>query len=212
MCIFVPLCKYFGGKHSKKWSCRVTWFKFWWTLSHAPPKRLYQITSPYSAWENLIPQALDKTGNQQSNSGVSFLGKHGIVILFYVSLITVKLGIFSHVYWPSAFFLNIGRHTRFSNVLHCFVVICLFSPLCIKDIFLCQFTHFCIILNAYTVCQYHTFQSVSYCWASKSPLLWLFFAKTVASMVGAMQHIEHALISLGWIPRSGIASQGACIL
>ena len=51
---------------------------------------------------------------------VNFLDKH--IILMCISLITVKLGIFSYVYWPSTFFLYICSHIHFLDVLHCFVV------------------------------------------------------------------------------------------
>ena len=51
---------------------------------------------------------------------VNFLDKH--IIFMCISLITVKLGIFSYVYWPSTFFLYICSHIHFLDVLHCFVV------------------------------------------------------------------------------------------
>lgn len=87
-------------------------------------QRLSQIISFHKAheeiWSPLPLTALEMISPFFFSFLVNFLDKH--IIFMCISLITVKLGIFSYVYWPSTFFLYICSHIHFLDVLHCFVV------------------------------------------------------------------------------------------
>ena len=156
---------------------------------------------------NLTPSALDNSGNNQSLIiFCQFRGRTWCLFLFYVSLIMVKVGIFSCLYWPSSFFLYVST---FEMYIALRAVLCLFFTAHRAHLSMSAHTllhHSWVLYSCVGTVLSHQFLIVGHSSRSPSCAVW------AKGIIIAEWRMEHSLISLEWIPKRGIAGQGTHIL